>query len=131
MQELQKSFASLKQQYSIGVNNQKTKKWSKIDVVVLKNDIEKYPDSYCYERAKRLVCSQTGIRDAMYRLGVSYKKTLNHPKVDPERRSTFCQKIKDLEKACRPIVYIDESGFAHALCQGPSIKGQRCYGKHD
>ena len=33
----------------------------------------------------------------------------------------------------KPIVYIDESGFAHDMprTHGYSIKGQRCYGKHD
>lgn len=50
------------------------RKWSKIDRVALEEDIKKYPDSYCYERAKRLKVSTTGIRDAQYRLGVSYKK---------------------------------------------------------
>jgi transposase len=32
-----------------------------------------------------------------------------------------------------PIVYIDESGFAHDMprTHGYSIKGQRCYGKQD
>ena len=53
---------------------QRSRKWTKIDAAVLKNDIEKHPDSYCYERSKRLGYSSTGIRDAMYRLGVSYKK---------------------------------------------------------
>ena len=53
---------------------QRNRKWSKIDAKALKNDIEQYPDSYCYERGKRLGCSATGIRDALYRLGVSYKK---------------------------------------------------------
>ena len=41
---------------------------------LLKKDIEQYPDNYCYERAKRFGVSATGIRDAQYRLGVSYKK---------------------------------------------------------
>lgn len=52
----------------------RNKKWSKIDIIKLKKDIEDHPDSYCYERAKRLGVSATGIRDAQYRLGVSYKK---------------------------------------------------------
>lgn len=53
---------------------QKNRKWRKIDAVILKNDIENHPDSYCYERANRLGYSPTGIRDAIYQLGVSYKK---------------------------------------------------------
>lgn len=47
---------------------------TKIDMDSLKRDIEQYPDSYCYERARRLGASATGIRDAQYRLGVTYKK---------------------------------------------------------
>jgi transposase len=47
---------------------------TKIDMQALKNDIEKYPDSYCYERAVRFGVSASGIRDAQYRLGISYKK---------------------------------------------------------
>ena len=39
----------------------RNKKWIKIDDAKLKKDIEDYPDSYCYERAKRLGVSETGI----------------------------------------------------------------------
>ncbi len=47
---------------------------TKINMEALKKDIELYPDSYCYERARRLGASASGIRDAQYRLGVTYKK---------------------------------------------------------
>ena len=40
----------------------------------LKEDINRYPDAYHYERASRLQVSKTGIYWAMKRLGVSYKK---------------------------------------------------------
>lgn len=50
------------------------RKPTKIDMEVLRKDIELYPDSFCYERAQRLGVSSTGIRDAQYRLGVTYKK---------------------------------------------------------
>jgi len=52
----------------------RNKKAFKIDNEALKNDIRLYPDSYCYERAVRLGVSSSGIRDAQYRLGVTYKK---------------------------------------------------------
>jgi transposase len=52
----------------------RNRKPTKIDTEALKKDIELYPDSYCYERAARLGASSTGIRDAQYRLGVTYKK---------------------------------------------------------
>ncbi|WP_162832642.1 hypothetical protein [Holospora undulata] len=38
----------------------------------------KFPDRR-YEKAKRLEVSTSGIRYAKQRLGVAYKKTLNHP----------------------------------------------------
>ena len=62
--------------WSKKIEPQKTrnKKAVKIDMEALKQDIKLYPDSYCYERAVRLGASTTGIRDAQYRLGVTYKK---------------------------------------------------------
>ena len=50
------------------------RKSTKINMEVLRQDIELYPDSYCYERAARLGVSSTGIRKAKRRLGVTYKK---------------------------------------------------------
>ena len=45
----------------------------------------------------------------------------------------FCQNIEELKKEGKPIVYIDESGFAHDMprTHGYSMQGQRCYGIHD
>lgn len=53
--------------------------------------------------------------------------------MDPEKRTTFCQKIEYFQNEGRPIVYIDESGFAQDMprTHGYSLKGERCYGKHD
>jgi hypothetical protein len=58
---------------------------------------------------------------------------LNHPKADPEKRAMFCQEIDKLKSEGKPIVYIDESGFAHDMprTHGYSMKGKRCYGTHD
>jgi|LauGreDrversion4_2_1035121.scaffolds.fasta_scaffold666540_1 DDE superfamily endonuclease len=66
-------------------------------------------------------------------LELPIKKTLQHPKVDQEKRTTFCQKVEEYKVAGKPIVYIDESGFAHDMprTHGYALKGQRCYGKHD
>ena len=59
------------------------------------------------------------------------KKTLQHPKADKEKRSVFCEEIKKYEG--RPLVFIDESGFAHDMprLHGYAIKGSRCFGSHD
>lgn len=59
---------------SLSPKKTRAKKPVKIDNEILKNDIEQYPDHFCYERAQRLGVSATGIRKAKQRLGVSYKK---------------------------------------------------------
>jgi len=45
----------------------------------------------------------------------------------------FCEGIKALETDGKPIVYIDESGFAKDMprTHGYAPKGQRCFGPHD
>lgn len=61
------------------------------------------------------------------------KKTLSHPKANPEARKAFTEKINTYQKAGRALIYIDESGFAEDMprTHGYSPKGQRCYGTHD
>jgi len=59
------------------------------------------------------------------------KKTLQHPKATPEKRSVFYEEIKKHKE--RYLVFIDESGFAHdmpRLCEY-ATKGTRCFGRHD
>lgn len=45
----------------------------------------------------------------------------------------FCQRVERLKEEEKTIVYIDESGFAHDMPRrhGYSLKGERCYGKHN
>ncbi|ETZ05349.1 hypothetical protein [Holospora undulata] len=73
-------------------------------------DIEEFPDSYSYERTKRLEGSASGIRYVKQRLGETYKK--NSQSSDPEKRSRFCQKIEELKKEDKQIDYVYESVFA-------------------
>ncbi|HGC5753447.1 TPA: IS630 transposase-related protein [Legionella pneumophila] len=49
---------------------------TKIDMEALKKDVEANPDSYQYERASRFNVSKTGIRSALIRLKLTYKKNL-------------------------------------------------------
>jgi transposase len=99
----------------------------------LEQDVKYYPDAYQYERAKPFGVSTNCIWRALKRLGVSYKKSLTHPKADPEKRSMFCKKIDENRHQMRPIVFIDESGFAHSMPRtgGYALKGQPCFGVHD
>ena len=66
-------------------------------------------------------------------MGVTYKKTLEHPKADKEKRIIFLQKIERYKKEKKPIAYVDESGFAHYTprTHGYSRMGKRCYGSCD
>jgi transposase len=49
---------------------------TKINMALLQEDVANYPDSYQYERAQRLGVSASGIRLALLRLKVSYKKNM-------------------------------------------------------
>lgn len=62
------------------------------------------------------------------------KKTLFHPKADEVRRVQFQTRIRWHEKVeNRPIVYIDESGFAvdSPRTHGYTQKGHRCLDQKD
>ena len=107
---------------------------TKIDMQALAKDVEDHPDDYQHERAERFHVSQSGIAVALKRLRVTRKKkTLNHPKADPERRHAFGQQIRAYETLGYACVYVDESGFAHSMprAYGYSRSGQRCHGLCD
>lgn len=52
----------------------------KIHDTLLLEDVKKHPDAYMYERAKRLNVSAGGIRFALKRLNITYKKKLKPSK---------------------------------------------------
>jgi len=47
---------------------------TKINMELLKKDVEENPDSFQWERAKKFEMSQRGIGYALKRLGITYKK---------------------------------------------------------
>ena len=65
---------------------------------------------YLAERAQRFGVSKNGFWQALRRLNVSRKKTLHHPKTAERRRREFRHAT---QRCRRPIVYIDEGGFAN------------------
>ncbi len=90
----------------------------------LTQDVNEHPDSYQYERAARFGVSQQGIAYALKKLALSRlrsrtvsrkKTTFQHPKADPTAQPVFQTQIADVKKANQPIVYLDESGFAHDM----------------
>ncbi len=54
--------------------NTRNRPAQKIDMDKLKKDVELNPDSFAYERAARFAMSESGIRYALKRLGISRKK---------------------------------------------------------
>lgn len=62
--------------WSNEIEPQKTrnKPWKKLSKEALMQDIKEHPASYSYERAQRLGITTSGIKYAMKRLGVTYKK---------------------------------------------------------
>jgi hypothetical protein len=76
------------------------------------------------------VLSEKGIGHALRRMNISYKKNLQHPKANEDKRHTFQETIKAYEAQNRAIVYIDESSFAHDMLRthgyAPTVK--RCHG---
>ncbi len=105
----------------------------KIDMDLLERDAELYPDAYQYERAERFGCSRRGMGEALKRLGISRKKTFQHPKADEAARNIFSSKIREYQADERSPVYIDESGSAQDMPRsyGYASIGKRCFGRHD
>ena len=58
----------------IEVKRTRPRKPSKIDDQALRDDVEKYPDDYQYERAQRFGCGTSSIGDALRRLKITVKK---------------------------------------------------------
>ena len=52
---------------------------TKINMALLEEDVASYPDSFQYERAQRLGVSASGIRLALKRLKITYKKNMESP----------------------------------------------------
>ena len=105
----------------------------KLDMEGLKEDVNEHRDLYQYERAKKFKVSQNCIHKGLKRLGVSYKKTFQHPKASEEERMLFKNKIEKYELENRVLSYIDESGFAFDIPRryGYSKVGDRCYGSYN
>ena len=78
-----------------------------------------------------LALKGSGMRCAVWALAI--KKTLKHPKASGAARRIFQTIIGHHKLEGRPIVYIDESGFAHDMprTHGYAPIGARCFGTQD
>lgn len=62
---------------------------TKINMGALKEDVKNYPDSYVYERAKRLGASRNGVYYALKRLNITYKKNFKSSESKTRRETIF------------------------------------------
>ncbi len=65
---------------NIEMKKKRNRSAPKINREELIKDVEKYPDSYNYERAERFGVSTSGIQYALKALGFTYKKNAQSPK---------------------------------------------------
>lgn len=72
----------------IDLQKSRNKPSTKINMQALKEDIERYPDAYQYERGERLGVTQMGIWHALRRLKVTYKK--NSQSSQSQSRRSIC-----------------------------------------
>ena len=85
---------------------------TKIDKKALAEDIQQFPDVCRYERAKRLKVSERCVGFALKRLGITYKTNLETSRGRRRKAMLIPKKIAQFKADNRPIVYVDESGFA-------------------
>ena len=86
------SMAAVAARFGVGVSSvmrwskrldpkvKRNKPATKIDMVALAADVQRYPDSFLHERAARFGVTGTGIRHALKRLKVTHKKKPRTPK---------------------------------------------------
>ena len=98
------SFAKVARRFGVSVNSvflwskkiepkfTKNRPPIKIDPAILSDDLEKYPDSYNYERAARLNVSTSGVYCAIKRLGFSYKKNSKSPQILRAKKKNISRK---------------------------------------
>lgn len=96
-------------------------------------DFKDYPDDYHYERAQRFIYSLTGISKALRCMGVSKKRTLEHPKTCLIKRANYLGKINTFIVQGFAIVYMDESCFDSETIRpfGYAPIGKPCIGSYN
>ncbi|MEC5211360.1 transposase [Psychrobacter sp. PL15] len=78
-------------QQNLAPKTKRNKAPTKIPDDALIEDVKRHPDDYNYERAHRLNCSNTGIFNALKRLGISQKKDLGTSKSVSDKKSDISE----------------------------------------
>lgn len=102
------SFAQVAKRFGVSVNSvflwskkleakqTKSRPAIKIDREALMEDVKKYPDAFNYERADRLNVSTSGIRCALKRLRMSYKKNTESSQSLRRKKTNFSRKNRKI-----------------------------------
>ena len=85
-----------------------------------------------YEQAQSFGCSKSDIEAALKRLSISKKKSLEHPKVCPTKRTNCLSKLNNYIAQGFAILYVDESDFEYEtirphVCADIEIPCIACY----
>ncbi|WP_290604288.1 IS630 transposase-related protein [Arsenophonus sp. ENCA] len=99
----------------------------KIDKSALEKDVRQYPDAYQRERAVRFGLCQKAIWQALKKRGLTYKKTLRHPKADESARQTFQQKNNSMKKKVSILFLLMKVVF-HTIPRGFTAIPQKVNG---
>jgi transposase len=82
----------------ITIKTSRNKQATKINMEALSEDVKRYPDSYMYERAKRLGVSKNGIWHALKRLNVTYKKNSKSSQKNRRRQIYLPRENQDIQR---------------------------------
>ncbi|MGG2143827.1 IS630 transposase-related protein [Symbiopectobacterium sp. RP] len=101
-----------------------TTRQRKSDKSELIKDVEPYPDAYQKERAERFGVCQKAIWQALKKLGLTYKKTLRHPKAPSKH---FNKKYNSMKKKVNLLFLLMKVVF-HTIPHGLSAIPQKVNG---
>ncbi|MGG2140778.1 IS630 transposase-related protein [Symbiopectobacterium sp. RP] len=94
-----------------------TTRQRKSDKSELIKNVEQYPDAYQKERTERFGVCQKAIWQALKKLGLTYKKTLRHPKADESAWQAFQQKNNSMKKKVNLLFLLMKMVF-HTIPHG-------------
>ena len=127
------SFAQVAKRFGVSVNSvflwskrlepkrTKIRPTIKIDRETLMEDIKKYPDAFNYERAYRLNVSASGIRCAMKRLRISYKKKHSTiPRPAKQEDKPFEKKSQNINVWENQLYILMKAGLL-MICPEPTV----------
>ena len=97
--------------------SKRRRKAKKLDMEGLKEDVNKHPDLYQYERAEKFKLSQNCIHKGLKRLGISYKKKPSN--IQRQTKKSVCYfkiKLQNINQKIRFYRMLMKV-VLHSICQ--------------